>query len=58
MSEHFIELAYNLSQAGMVPGLDFSYDPAGKQLLLSDRSWDWIESVAPGARDRARKRFS
>jgi len=57
MSEHFIELAYNLAQAGLTPGRDFSYDPAGRQLLLlSAKAWAWIEKVAPGARDRFRRR--
>jgi hypothetical protein len=58
MKADFTELAHNMAQAGLIPGIDFSYDAAGRQLLLSEKAWAWVEKVAPGARDRARKRFS
>ena len=52
MSEHFVELAYNLAQEGLVPGQDFSYDTAQKAMLLGPRALAFIASVVPKARER------
>jgi hypothetical protein len=56
MKEAFSTLAINLARAGMVPGVDFSYDPAREQMLLSEKAWAWVEKVAPGAQERFRRR--
>jgi hypothetical protein len=53
MKEAFSTLAINLARAGMVPGRDFSYDPAREQLLLSAKAWAWVERIAPGAQERS-----
>lgn len=43
----FVQLGMHLAQKGYAPGTDFWV--TGGRFYTSDRAWEWIRSVAPGA---------
>ena len=46
--ESFTDLAVLLSKEGFTPGIDFSYSPEHRQLLLSGAVVAWLKFVVPG----------